>query len=54
MVFVQLGDVGMDLRLAKANGECPVLVGGEVLVGEEQHQVLVEQLLDESELLVGH
>ena len=43
----------MDLRLAEAHRERPVLIGREVLVGEEQHQVLVQQLTDEGELGVG-
>ena len=54
VIFIQLGDVGVDLRLAESDGERPVLVGAEVLVGEEQHQVLVQQLLDEGKLGIGY
>ena len=53
MVVVELRDEQVDLRSAEAGGEGPVRVGLEVLVGEEQHQVVDQRLLDRREVVVG-
>jgi hypothetical protein len=54
VLVVELGNEGVDLGRAEAQSEAPVLVRGQVLLREEEHQVLAKRSTKRLEDRIAH